>query len=115
VALRRKAVLLAVGYTLVAATTLTFATYLVLKVLGGQALETYDSGKAVRWSYGGALVGLVALLSAATVACVIRLVSWFRTRRELALLAHTQGKSRSSGGSRDATSPNKSLERTRVR
>ena len=97
-ALRSKAVLLVVGYTLVAVTTLTFATYLVLKVLGGQALETYDSGKMVRWSYGGALVGLVALLGAAAVAGVIRLVSWFRTRRELARLAHTQGKPRSSRG-----------------
>jgi hypothetical protein len=95
VALRDKVVLRAVGYTLVALSILAFAAYLVLKVVEGQALETYHSGSLVRWNYGAALAAFVALACAAAIAGVIRFVSWFKVRRELSRLARDN----SEGGS----------------
>ena len=91
-ALRGKVVVRAVGYTLVGLAILAFGSRLVLKVMDGQSLETYYSGTLVRWSYGAALVALIALACAALVAGGIRLASWLRTRRELARLAQTPSK-----------------------
>ena len=91
-ALRGKVVVRAVGYTLVGLAILAFGSRLVLKVMDGQSLETYYSGTLVRWSYGAALVALIALACAALVAGGILLASWLRTRRELARLAQTPSK-----------------------
>jgi len=115
VTLRDKVILRAVGYTLVGLSMLAFAAFLVLKVMGGHSLEVYRSGTMVRWSYGAALTTFVALACAAVLAGVIRFVSWFRTRRELARLAQVHGGRAPIKSSRQATSPNTSLERTRER
>ena len=97
-ALRRKVALHAVGYTLVALALLAFASRVILKINAGQSLETYHSGKLVQWTYGGALVALVALIGAAVVAIAIRCVSSFRTSRELRRLAQSHGKQGTSRG-----------------
>ena len=91
-ALHGKVVVRAVGYALVGLAILAFGSRLVLKVMDGQSLDAYYSGTLVRWSYGAALVALIALACAALVAGGIRLVLWFRTRRELARLAQAHRK-----------------------
>ena len=91
-ALRRKLVFRAVGWTLVAIAILGFALQLISKVAAGQSLETYRSGTLVQWSYGAALTALAVLVGAIIVAMSIRCISWFRTRRELSRLAQAHGK-----------------------
>jgi hypothetical protein len=113
VALREKVVLRAVGYTLVALSILTFALYLVLKVMSGQSTEAYYSGTMVRWSYGAALATFAALAFAAAVAGIMRFALWFRIHREITRLAKARGNAGSNHGSSSPTSPNKSFERTR--
>ena len=114
-ALRGKVVLQAVGYTLVGLTFLGFALKVTLKVLDGKSLETYRSAKMIQWSYGAALVAIIALVLAAIVAAIMRVGRSMIESREVKRLAQTHGGSPIAEVGDTMPSPNKSLERTRDR
>jgi hypothetical protein len=113
VPLRDKVVLRTVGYILSGLAILTFAAYVVSKVLAGESAETYHSGTMVRWSYGAALATFVALAFAAAVAGIVRFASWFRIRREITRLAKARDSAGPNQGGGGSASPDTSLERTR--
>jgi hypothetical protein len=92
VALRGKVILGVVGFGLAGVGFLAASLYVLSKVMNGQGLDTYPSGKLIGWNYGAAFVGILALGAAALVAGAIRLAHWWREEREFARLAQPSAK-----------------------
>ncbi len=111
--LRRKLILRVVGFTFVVVAVLGFALEVALKVLGGKSLETYLSGTMIEWSYGAALVTIIALALAALVAGLVRVGHFVMERREIKRLAQQHGVPSIAPNGGDPLSPDKSLDRTR--
>ena len=110
---RTKVVFRAIGYTFVGVAIVGFALEVTLKVLEGKSLERYRSGTMIEWSYGAALVAILALASAAIVAVMVRVGRSVMERREFKRLARAHGALSLNESSDTLSSPNKSLERTR--
>jgi uncharacterized transporter YbjL len=78
VAFRDHRVLGTVGYALVTLGILSFVVRVINKVATGHSLEPDVSGRLTPWTYGGALVTIVALVLVGVIGGLIWLINRYR-------------------------------------
>jgi hypothetical protein len=115
VTLRNRGVFRVAGYTLVGIALVAFASRVAWMALNGYSLNTFHSGRMIQWTFGAAFIALAALVFAGIVAGVVRVASWLKWRYEFTKFERAHRRINHSSMPRDASSPNKSLERTRER